>query len=181
MVGLHGCSTPPSNLVEPVVVKPVRTCWVLPVRSFRFGSNLLNLFEPFRTFSSPIPKTSSSQKRSHRNSVQNGPIERSTALTGTIFVTISVFMSRGHFRTTFGKKIASWRLGFLPGCPAKTDFDLPGYKFLPGCPFRVARLLARLLSTGQYSSESWCKGWRLLESWSGVLPFGILAFWSPGI
>ena len=43
----------------------------------------------------PIPKTASLQKRSQRNSVQNGPIERSTALTGTIFVTISVFMSRG--------------------------------------------------------------------------------------
>ena len=39
-------------------------------------------------------KVALSQKRSHRNSVQNGPIERSTALTGTIFVTISVFMSQ---------------------------------------------------------------------------------------
>ena len=41
------------------------------------------------------PKTTSSQKRSHRNSGQNRPIERSTAPTGTIFVTISVFMSQG--------------------------------------------------------------------------------------
>ena len=46
-------------------------------------------------FPNPIRKTSLPQKRSHRNSVQNGPIERSTALTGTIFVTISVFMSQG--------------------------------------------------------------------------------------
>ena len=30
--------------------------------------------------------------------MQNCPIERSTALTGTIFVTFSVFMSRAHFR-----------------------------------------------------------------------------------
>ena len=29
--------------------------------------------------------------------MQNAPIESSTALTGTTFVTISVFMSRGHF------------------------------------------------------------------------------------
>ena len=40
-------------------------------------------------------KTASSQKRSRRNSGQNRPIERSTALTGTIFVAISVFMSWG--------------------------------------------------------------------------------------
>ena len=40
-------------------------------------------------------KRTSSQKRSHRNSGQNRPIERSTAPTGTIFVTFSVFMSRG--------------------------------------------------------------------------------------
>ena len=39
----HGCSAPPTNSVEPVVIKPVRTCWVLPVCGFRFGSNLLNL------------------------------------------------------------------------------------------------------------------------------------------
>ena len=36
----------------------------------------------------------SSQKRSHRISVQNGPIERFTALTRTTFMTISMFMSR---------------------------------------------------------------------------------------
>ena len=39
-------------------------------------------------------KAASSQKRSRRNSGQNRPIERSTALTGTIFATVSVFMSR---------------------------------------------------------------------------------------
>ena len=42
-------------------------------------------------------KTASSQKRLHRNSVQNGPIERSTALTGTIFVPVSVFVLRDNF------------------------------------------------------------------------------------
>ena len=41
-----------------------------------------------------LQKVALSRKRSRRNSVQNGPIERSTALTGTIFVTISVLMSR---------------------------------------------------------------------------------------
>ena len=40
-------------------------------------------------------KTSSSQSCSHRNSVQNGPIDKFAALTGPIFVTISVFMSQG--------------------------------------------------------------------------------------
>ena len=42
--------------------------------------------------------TSTSQKKLHQHSGQNGSVERSTALTGTIFVTISVFVSRGHFR-----------------------------------------------------------------------------------
>ena len=42
-------------------------------------------------------EAASSQKCLHRNSVQNGPLERSTALTGATFVTISVFMSRGPF------------------------------------------------------------------------------------
>ena len=46
-------------------------------------------------------KTASPQKRSRRDSGQNRPIERSTALTGTIFVTISVFMSRGQKLTPF--------------------------------------------------------------------------------
>ena len=54
---------------------------------------------PFADPNGRFPKkTPSSQKRSHRNSGQNRPIERSTALTGTMFVTISVFVSRGHFR-----------------------------------------------------------------------------------
>ena len=39
-------------------------------------------------------KMPSSRKCSHRNSVQNGPIDSFTALMGTIFVAISVFMSR---------------------------------------------------------------------------------------
>ena len=54
-------------------------------------------------------KMSSSKKRSHRNSGQNGPVERSTALTGTIFVNISVFVSRGNFQGAFR---AGWA-----GCP----------------------------------------------------------------
>ena len=47
-------------------------------------------------------KKSSSQKRSCRNSVRNAPIGIFTALVGTIFVTISVFMSRANFWATFG-------------------------------------------------------------------------------
>ena len=54
--------------------------------------------------STPIQSMSSSQSCSHQNSVQNAPIESSTALTGTTFVTISVFMSRGHFPAPFGQK-----------------------------------------------------------------------------
>ena len=63
--------------------------------------------EPNPQMSTPIQKTASSQKRSHRNSGQNRPIERSTALTGTIFVTISVFRSRGHFWATFGQHLGN--------------------------------------------------------------------------
>ena len=48
------------------------------------------------------PKKSLSQKRSRRNSVQNAPIEKFTALLGTTFVNISVFMSRANFWATFG-------------------------------------------------------------------------------
>ena len=40
----------------------------------------------------------SSRKDSHRNSVQNGPVDRFTALTVTIFVNFSVFVSRGDFQ-----------------------------------------------------------------------------------
>ena len=41
----------------------------------------------------PIQKMPSSQRCSHRNSMQNVPIESSTAFTGTTLVTISMFMS----------------------------------------------------------------------------------------
>ena len=41
----------------------------------------------------PIQKMSSSQSCSHRNSVQNAPVESSTALTATLFVKIPKF---GH-------------------------------------------------------------------------------------
>ena len=47
----------------------------------------------------PSRKMSSSKRCSHRNSVQNGPIERSTALTGTTFVTISVLCLGVHFQS----------------------------------------------------------------------------------
>ena len=63
--------------------------------------------EPNPQMSTPIQKMASSQKRSHRNSGQNRPIERSTALTGTIFMTISVFGSRGLFFATFGQHLAN--------------------------------------------------------------------------
>ena len=55
------------------------------------------------------PKTTSSQKRSHRNSGQNRPIERSPALTGTIFVTISAIVIRSHFRATFSQLLDNFR------------------------------------------------------------------------
>ena len=54
-------------------------------------------------------KTASSQKRSRRNSGQNRPIERSPALTGTIFVTISAIVIRSHFRTTFSQLLDNFR------------------------------------------------------------------------
>ena len=60
----------------------------------------------------PIQKVSLSQSCAHRNSVQNAPIESSTALTGTTFVTISVFMSRGHFPATFGQLLVNFRATF---------------------------------------------------------------------
>ena len=63
--------------------------------------------EPNPQMSTPIQTMVSSQKRSHRNSGQNRPIERSTALMGTIFMTISVFKSRGHFWATFGQHLGN--------------------------------------------------------------------------
>ena len=57
----------------------------------------------------PDPK----KRRHHKsarteNSVQNGPVDKFTALTATLFVTISVFMSRGHFPATFGQLMDSF-------------------------------------------------------------------------
>ena len=52
-------------------------------------------------------KMGSSQSCSHRSSAQNGPVDKFTALTGTTFVTISVFMPRGHFPATFGKLLVN--------------------------------------------------------------------------
>ena len=37
--------------------------------------------------------------------MQNGPVDKFTALTRTTFVTISVFMSRGHFQATSGQHL----------------------------------------------------------------------------
>ena len=54
-------------------------------------------------------KKPSSQSCSHRYSVQNGPIERATALTRTIFVTISALVIRSHFRTTFSQLLDNFR------------------------------------------------------------------------
>ena len=41
--------------------------------------------------------------------MQNAPIGKSTALTGTIFVTISVFMSRAYFRATSRQVLHSFQ------------------------------------------------------------------------
>ena len=53
-----------------------------------FGCGSLNLFELQTKCKklTPIQKMSSSQSCSHRNSVQNAPIEKFTALTVTLFV-----------------------------------------------------------------------------------------------
>ena len=55
---------------------------------FFFVRGSLNLFELQTKCKklTPIQKMSSSQSCSHRNSVQNAPIESSTALTATLFV-----------------------------------------------------------------------------------------------
>ena len=37
--------------------------------------------------------------------MQNAPIEKFTALLGTTFVNLSVFMSQGNFRATFGQPV----------------------------------------------------------------------------
>ena len=63
--------------------------------------------EPNPQMSTPIPKMAASQRRLHQNSGQNRPVEGSTALTGTIFVTISVFRSRGNFWAAFGQHLGN--------------------------------------------------------------------------
>ena len=77
------------------------------------------------------PKTSSSQKRSRRNSVQNAPIGVFTALTGTISVPISVFVSgqlSGNFRATFKQLPDNFRTtsGQLPANFRATFGQLSG-------------------------------------------------------
>ena len=67
-------------------------------------------------------KASSSQRRSHRASVQNGPVDKFTALTATIFMTISA------------------RLELLPGCPVDHKAKAARLELLPGCPVGAARL-----------------------------------------
>ena len=54
-------------------------------------------------------KVALSRKRSRRNSMQNAPIGIFTALTGTIFVTISMFVSRGNFQATSGPLSSNFR------------------------------------------------------------------------
>ena len=80
---------------------------------------------------------SSSQKYSHRNSGQNGPVDKFTALTATIFVTISVFVLgplSGIFLGSFfvlGALVA--RIGRKPLC--RDTFFCPDARILPGyCP-----------------------------------------------
>ena len=58
-------------------------------------------------FPTPISKMSSSQSCSHRNSVQNGPIEKFTALTGTIFVNMKT-PAADHRRTPIALCHALW-------------------------------------------------------------------------
>ena len=81
------------------------TCWT----SWEKCSNSYTIADsrtPMVDFPNPIRKASLPQKRSHQNSVQNGLIERSTVLTGTIFVTISMFMFRGNFQAAFGYNVS---------------------------------------------------------------------------
>ena len=66
-----------------------------------FPTPMVHFPTPMVDFPTPTPmvypkKTSTSQIDSHQNSVQNAPIGVFTALTATIFVTISVFMSQGN-------------------------------------------------------------------------------------
>ena len=84
----------------------------------------------------PIPKKmSSSQKCSHQNSYQNGPVVKFTALTATIFVTISAFISWGHFGATFGELFVLGalvaRIGRKPLC-RDTFFCLDARIHSPG-------------------------------------------------
>ena len=71
-------------------------------RKYNFLSHSL---APMVDLPAPIQKMLLSLSCSHRNSVQNAPIESSTALVGTTFVTISVFMSSGNFWTAFGQHL----------------------------------------------------------------------------
>ena len=61
---------------------------------FSSGETGANLIYTFLTSSKKfalIQKVSPSQSCSHRNSVQNGPVDKFTALMATLFVNISVF------------------------------------------------------------------------------------------
>ena len=67
--------------------------------------------------------------------MQNAPIDKFTALMGTTFVTISMFMSRGHFPANFGQLMDSfWTTRGQPlgnfGAQkrAKTDDKKPAQK-----------------------------------------------------
>ena len=69
-------------------------------------------------------KMPSSRKCSHRNSVQNGPIDSFTALMGTIFVAISVFMSRAPKVDPDPKNVFATKLLAPKFCAECTDQQL---------------------------------------------------------
>ena len=105
-------------------------------------------------------KMLSSQKRSHRNSVQNGPIEKFTALTGTIFVSISMFMSRGNFRAIFGQPSGNfWRIYFQRDLLLTRD---------------LAQCVWDLLLTRSTSNES------TFIEWSVVVSSGVFSYFVDG-
>ena len=65
---------------------------------------------------------SSPQSCSHRNSVQNGPVDKFKALTGTIFVAMSVFMLPGYFPATFGQLLNNiWTIRGSGDCKIRSE------------------------------------------------------------
>ena len=88
-----------------------------------------------------LQKMSSSQSCSHRNSVQNAPIDKLTALTGTTFVTISVFISRGQKLTPITKSVVVTKLFAPKFCAEWSDREIDsshGDHFLDNFCFYVS-------------------------------------------